>query len=53
MAPEELIAKLEDASGDAPLIFVNENGPTNAGYHVTEVKLASVESLDCSARRSN
>lgn len=53
MTPEELIAKLEDASGDAPLIFVTENGPINAGYHVTEVKLASVGSLDCSARRSN
>ena len=30
MTPEEPIAKLKDASGDAPLIFVTENGPINA-----------------------
>ena len=27
---KELNAKLKDASGDAPLIFVTENGPINA-----------------------
>ena len=53
MTPQDLIAQLDTVSQDAPLIFVTENGPINAGYHVTEVKLASVQSLDCGARRSS
>ena len=53
MTPQDLIAQLDTVSQDAPLIFVSENGPINAGYHVTEVKLASVQSLDCGARRSS
>ena len=53
MTPQNLIARLKTLSEIAPLIFVTEDGPINAGYHVTEVKLASVQSLDCGARRSS
>ena len=53
MTPQELLTSLDAVGRDAPLIFVTENGPINAGYHVTEVKLASVRSLDCAARRSD
>ena len=52
MTPQDLIARLDTANAEAALIFVTEKGPIGAGYHVTEVKLASVESLDCVARRS-
>jgi len=52
MTPQELDGALAPFPQDAPLIFRSPDGPIGAGYHVTEWKLARIESIDCGAQRS-
>ena len=48
-----LRAELTDADLDRRLVFATIDGPIGAGYHVTEFKLAQVQSIDCGARTAN
>lgn len=41
---------LETHAPDAPLIFATTEGEIGAGYHVTELKRAEIESIDCGGR---
>ena len=45
----ELLAAIENAPDDLPLVFETDRGPIGAGYHLTELKLARIESIDCGA----
>ncbi len=51
MTLNELLENLRAMPPQAPLIFSTLSGPINGGYHVTELKLAQVKSIDCAARR--
>ena len=53
MTPKDLDTALADSPGGARLIFETSDGPIAAGYHVTEWKLAQIESIDCGARRAS
>ena len=44
---------LKDASPEAGVSFATEKGPVGAGYHITELKHATVASIDCGGRRSS
>src|SRR5437016_6255088 len=47
MKTKEFIEALRNAP-DRPLIFVNEEGDRiHAGYHLTEIKAASYDTVDC------
>lgn len=50
MNVSDLQSKLENLPVDLPLIFVTGEGPIGAGYHVTELKLAQIVSIDCAAQ---
>lgn len=52
MTLEELLASTSALPADLPLVFATDDGPVGAGYHVTELKLANVVSIDCGARTS-
>ena len=43
---------LETSDNGSSLIFATNDGPIGAGYHVTELKLADIRSIDCGARQS-
>ncbi len=47
---QELQSAIRDVPGDLPLVFETEQGPIGRGYHVTELKLSHIESIDCGAR---
>ncbi|MDD9924131.1 MAG: DUF6428 family protein [Boseongicola sp.] len=51
MPLNDLLADLGEFDGDQPLIFSSDGKDAAPGYHLTEVKLASVSSLDCGGRR--
>lgn len=53
MTPETLLKQLASVPAAAPLIFKTAQGEIRGGYHVTELKLADVNSIDCGARRSS
>ena len=53
MTPRDLDTALADSPDGARLIFETSEGPIGAGYHVTEWKLARVQSIDCGARRAD
>lgn len=53
MTLDELLAATRSLPGDLPLVFATEDGPIGAGYHVTELKLANIVSIDCGARTSS
>ena len=46
----DLQSRLENIPIEIPLIFVTGEGPIGAGYHVTELKLANIVSIDCGAQ---
>ena len=46
----DLQSELENVPTDLPLVFVTGEGPIGAGYHVTELKLADIVSIDCGAQ---
>jgi hypothetical protein len=50
MKTREFIEALRN-SGDKELIFANANEQTiHAGYHLTEIKAASFETVDCGGK---
>ncbi|MEL6296930.1 MAG: DUF6428 family protein [Pseudomonadota bacterium] len=46
MTLEQLLGALQP-SGEAALVFSADGVPIQAGYHVTEIKHAEIQSLDC------
>lgn len=44
---------LETANPEAGVVFATEDGPVGAGYHITELKHARVDSIDCGGRQSS
>lgn len=53
MTLNDILQIIEAVSPDAPVIFTTEQGEIGGGYHITELKLASVNSIDCGGRLSN
>lgn len=49
MTLDDIIAATSDMPAHAPLVFATEYGPIGEGYHVTELKLAQISSIDCGA----
>lgn len=52
LTPSAVLAALSPAEPSAPLIFRTAKGEIFGGYHVTELKLADIRSIDCLARQS-
>ncbi|MEM1048895.1 MAG: DUF6428 family protein [Pseudomonadota bacterium] len=52
MTLQDLLTALASLPSDASLIFETEAGPVAGGYHVTELKHATIKSIDCGARLS-
>ncbi len=50
MTLDELLASTRSLPADLPLVFATDDGPIGAGYHVTELKLANIASIDCGGR---
>ena len=50
MTPQMLLETLQTLPAELPLVFQTEKGEIGAGYHVTELKLAQVRSIDCGGR---
>jgi Family of unknown function (DUF6428) len=49
---QDFIAQLRRAP-DKPLLFVNANGDTiHAGYHLTEIKAAKFDTVDCGGEKN-
>ncbi|MEL7105232.1 MAG: DUF6428 family protein [Pseudomonadota bacterium] len=46
------LAALDTAMPEAGVVFATEDGPVGAGYHITELKHARVDSIDCGGHRS-
>src|SRR5919206_2214059 len=52
MTTAEFIARLRRAP-EKPLIFVNVDGETiHAGYHLTEIKAAKFDTVDCGGEKN-
>lgn len=52
MTLSAIATQLKPLDPDAPLIWRTDAGPIAGGYHVTELKLARIRSIDCGARQS-
>ncbi|WP_422383788.1 DUF6428 family protein [Roseibium album] len=50
MTPQMLLETLQTLPADLPLVFQTAEGDVGDGYHVTEFKLAQVNSIDCGGR---
>jgi len=50
MTPLSLLETLQALPSDLPLVFRTEEGAIGDGYHVTELKLAQISSIDCGGR---
>jgi hypothetical protein len=49
---QDFIAQLRRAS-EKPLLFVNAEGDTiHAGYHLTEIKTAKLDTVDCGGKKN-
>ena len=48
----DLVAALAEFPSDSPLVFVTDAGRINGGYHVTELKHARINGIDCGGHRS-
>jgi hypothetical protein len=46
----DLMADLSRAASNTPAVFRTEAGDIGAGYHVTELKLHDINSIDCGGR---
>ena len=53
MTLNELTADLYRFPAEAALLFETDSGPIGAGYHVTELKLSEVTSIDCGGTLSS
>ena len=52
MTIQDFIAQLRRES-DKPLLFVNAEGATiHAGYHLTEIKAAKFDTVDCGGEKN-
>lgn len=47
-----LLACLETVSADAPVVFQTEAAEIRGGYHVTELRHARIDGVDCGGRRA-
>jgi Family of unknown function (DUF6428) len=52
MTLDDLLRAMQSFPAGLPLVFITDDGPVGAGYHVTELKLANLVSIDCGARTS-
>jgi hypothetical protein len=53
MRTDDFLAELR-AAPDNPLLFVDQDGkPIHAGYHLTELKAASFQTVDCGGQLNN
>ncbi len=52
MTINEFLQTLADKPADAPVVFMTNQGEISGGYHVTELKLASITGIDCAARQA-
>ena len=53
MTTQDFIAQLRRAS-DKTLLFVNGEGDTiHAGYHLTEIKAAKFDTVDCGGEKNS
>ncbi|WP_298963760.1 DUF6428 family protein [uncultured Roseibium sp.] len=50
MSLSDLLETLQALPSEAPVVFLTDEGEIGAGYHVTELKLSHVTSIDCGAR---
>lgn len=50
MTPLTLDQSLKGLPQDAPLVFFTDAGTIGSGYHVTEWKLAQINSIDCGGK---
>lgn len=50
---EALIVRLGNANPDMPVEFACDGQVLGSGYHVTELKLARIASIDCGGRTSD
>lgn len=48
----EMLAALDTLDPDMPVGFATEAGPIGGDYHITELKLADIHSIDCGGRQS-
>jgi len=48
----EMVTALDSLAPDMPVGFVTENGAIGGDYHITELKLADIRSIDCGGRES-
>lgn len=53
MTLDEFLIALSQLPSDAPLIFELGQTRIGSGYHITELRLARVEAIDCAAQRAN
>lgn len=53
MTLDDLLAATRTLPPELPLVFATDDGPIGSGYHVTELKLAQIVSIDCGARTSS
>lgn len=52
MTTQDFIAQLQNVS-DKPLVFVNPEGDTiHTGYHLTEIKAAKFDTVDCGGKKN-
>ena len=52
MTTQEFIAQLR-RTPDKPLVFVDAEGDTiHAGYHLTEIKAAKFDTVDCGGEKN-
>ena len=52
MTTQDFIAQLRRAT-DKQLLFVNAQGDTiHAGYHLTEIKAAKFDTIDCGGEKN-
>lgn len=49
----DFLQQLDQANPEAGVIFVTEDGPVGGGYHITELKHGSIDSIDCGGRQSS
>lgn len=45
-----LLAHLKSATAETPVVFIADSVKIGSGYHVTELKLARITSIDCGGR---
>lgn len=53
MSLSDLVETLQALPSEAPVVFLTDEGEIGAGYHVTELKLSHVTSIDCGTRIAN